>query len=444
VKVIIVGAGVVGTTTALVLAERGVEVTLLDAEPEAGLGTSYANGSSLTPVHAEPWNPPGTLRRFPGALIKHRSPVRISPWALPGLFGWGRQFIHHSDPERYLRNARHCIRLALYAGQCLVALRERHALSYDQWLDGSMELYRSRQALEGIIAFRRQLDLPGIDFQTLSPDEILAREPALAPVVADFHGALWMPSHESGDVRRFSAEAARLAQSLGATLRFQTRVEAIDASNHASPTITTRDGSFSADRIILCTGTETDRLLTPLGLRVPIYPIQGYSLTVPISPSATAPQVPLLDAERRFVVARLGPGRLRIAGLADFSGHRRKLDPARLDFLRESAERLLPGLVDEIRADAVEPWTGLRPMTPDGPPLIGPTPINGLWLNTGHGSMGWTQAAGSAELLADLLLDQTPAIDPDGLEARRVFGSALWHQKHQHEEARRWHEGHEE
>ncbi len=420
-KVVIVGAGIVGTTTALVLAERGVDVTLVDAEAEAGLGTSYANGSSLTPVHAEPWNPPGTLKRLPGALFQRRSPARISLSALPGLFGWGRQFIHHSDPDRYLSNARHCIRLALYAKRCLIGLRERHALSYDQFLGGSMELYRSRQALDGIIEFRRRLELPGIDFQTLSPDEILEREPALAPVAGEFHGALWMPSHESGDVRRFCVEAARLAEALGATLRLGTRVEAIDTPSNASPTITTRDGAISADRIILCTGVETDRLLSPLGLRVPIYPIQGYSLTVPISPSASAPQVPLLDAERRFVIARLGPGRLRIAGLADFSGRRRNLDPARLDFLRESAEMLLPGLADAMRADAVEPWTGLRPMTPDGPPLIGPTPIDGLWLNTGHGSMGWTQAAGSAELLADLLAGNTPAIDPRGLDAQRIF-----------------------
>jgi D-amino-acid dehydrogenase len=172
-KVAIVGAGIVGATTALVLAERGFHVTLIDAGAEAGLGTSYANGSSITPIHAEPWNPPGTLRKLPGALFDRRAPARVLPRALPGLFRWGQRFIRESAPERYLDNARHCIRLALYAKDCLVGLRARHALAYDQWTEGSMELYRSRDALAGIIDFRKRLDLPGIEFQQLGADEIM-------------------------------------------------------------------------------------------------------------------------------------------------------------------------------------------------------------------------------------------------------------------------------
>ncbi|AKS41536.1 D-amino acid dehydrogenase [Wenzhouxiangella marina] len=420
-KVAIVGAGIVGATTALVLAERGLEVTLIDAEAEAGLGTSYANGSSITPIHAEPWNPPGTIRKLPGALFNPRSPVRISLRALPGLFHWGRRFIRESDSARYQANARHSIRLALYAKRCLVELRKRYDFSYDQWADGSMELYRSRDALDGIIEFRRQLDLPGIEFQTLDRDEIVAREPTLEPVAVDFHGGLWMQAHESGDARRFSAEAARVVQGLGADVRFGTPVDAIELSAGSIPTLRIGTDRLQVDRIVLCTGTATNRLLEPLGLKVPIYPIRGYSLTVPLPPKASAPQVPLLDAERRFVVARLGPERLRIAGFADFCGPRRGLPKARLNLLRDSAEALLPGLAKDLRCEAVEPWCGLRPMTPDGPPLIGPTPIDGLWLNTGHGAMGWTQAAGSAALLADLLTGQTPAIEPDGLDARRAF-----------------------
>jgi D-amino-acid dehydrogenase len=420
-NVVIVGAGIIGTTTALVLAERGIEVTLLEAEPEAGLGTSYANGSSLTPIHAEPWNPPGTLRRLPTALFDRRSPARISFRALPGLIGWGRHFIRESRPERYLRNARHCIRLALYTKPCLVALRERHSLAYDQWTEGSMELYRSREALDHIIEFRRRLDLPGIEFETLDATGIVAREPTLEPVANDFAAALWMPAHESGDVRRFCVEAAKAAQGLGATVRFSARVQSIETGPSSGLAIHTSIGSFNADRVVICTGTATRQLLRPLGLRVPIYPVQGYSLTVPIQPTASAPRVPLLDADRRFVIARLGADRIRIAGLAEFSDGQPRLNRNRLRLLRESASALVPDLTEAMRSDAVEPWTGLRPMTPDGPPLIGPTPIDGLWLNTGHGAMGWTQAAGSAELLADLLSGRKPAIDPEGLHALRVF-----------------------
>jgi D-amino-acid dehydrogenase len=420
-KVLIVGAGIVGSTTALVLAERGAEVTLIDGEAAAGQGTSYANGSSITPVHAEPWNPPGTWRRLPDALVRRRTPSRIMWGALPGLLGWGRQFLRESDPDRYLENARHCIRLGLYAKGCLVGLRQRHSLAYDQYIEGSMELYRTQAALDHIIEFRRRLELPGIEFQTLDAEAIVAREPALAPVVDQFSAALWVPAHESGDARLFSIEAAKRAGELGASIRFGEQVTAIDCRARTAPAIRTSRETISADRIVLCTGTGTRRLLTPLGLNVPIYPIQGYSLTVPIQASAAMPEVPLLDAERRFVIARLGPERLRIAGLADFAGPRPALDGHRLKFLRQSAEALMPALAGVLEGQAIEAWTGLRPMTPDGPPLIGPTPIDGLWLNTGHGAMGWTHAAGSAELLADLLAGETPAIDPGGLEALRAF-----------------------
>jgi len=421
VKVVIIGAGIVGATTALVLAERGFDVTLLDAECEAGMGTSYANGSSITPIHAEPWNPPGTLRRLPGALFNVRSPSRIKPSALPGLVGWGREFIRQSRPDRYLQNARHCIRLAIYAKRCLVALRDRHELEYEQWTQGSMELYRSRQALEATVEFRRRLDLPGVDFQVLDRDDIVAREPTLAPVAEDFASGTWMPSHESGDARVFSAEAARVAKALGADVRYSVLVRSIRSEKGALQTVSTDRQTFQADRIILCTGTRTRELLCPIGLRVPIYPVQGYSLTVTLPRGAVAPEIPLLDAERRFVIARLGPERLRIAGLADFSGGKNRLDPRRLDGLRTSAEALVPKLAHLIRGESVECWSGLRPMTPDGPPLIGPTPIDGVWLNTGHGAMGWTQAAGSAMLLADLLMERQPAIDLRGLDAQRAF-----------------------
>jgi D-amino-acid dehydrogenase len=244
--------------------------------------------------------------------------------------------------------------------------------------------------------------------------------------VADqFEAALLFPAHESGDARRFSIAAAGRARELGATLRFGTRVERIGVNGgkmRIYATIGDDRYTIDADRVILCTGTATGAVLGPLGLRVPIYPVQGYSLTLPVAPDSAAPDWPLLDFERRFVTARLGPNRLRIAGLADFRGGQRRLRPERLQLLRDRAAALLPELAEPILNHPGDAWTGLRPMTPDGPPLIGPTPVEGLWLNTGHGAMGWTMAAGSADLLADRLLGRRPAIDPAGLDAERAFG----------------------
>jgi D-amino-acid dehydrogenase len=433
-KVVVVGAGIVGATSALVLAERGLEVMLIDAEPDAGRGTSYANGSSLTPVHAEPWNPPGTARRLFGALFRPSAPARIELGALAGLARWGLAFLRESEPARYDRNARNAIRLALHSRQCLAALRDRHPFDYDQRTEGTLELYRSEAALDHVLALRTRLDLTGIEQQRLTAAEISAREPALADVADQFHAGLWMPIHESGDARIFSAKAALRAEALGAALHFGTTVRSIEPNPDGSirlDTETRRDPGadndvnvrrerIDADRVVLCTGTATPALTKPLGLRVPIYPVRGYSMTVPIAPDAAAPEVALLDAERRFVAVRLGRKRLRIAGLADFAGHARHRPAARLAQLRDAAERLLPGLRSALRADGVETWAGLRPMTPDGPPLIGPTPVEGLWLNTGHGAMGWTMAAGSADLLADLLEGRSPKIEHDGLDALRA------------------------
>ncbi len=419
-RIVVIGAGVVGATSALVLAERGADVTLIDAAPEPGLGTSFANGSGITPGHAEPWNPPGTAQRLLGAVRHRNLPYQVRLRALPGLLRWGTAFLRESTPGRYYANASHCIRLAVHSRRCLADLRERHELSYDQVVEGSLELYRSPGDLNDAIELRRRIGNADVEFDTLDPDALVRLEPALAPVASQFHAGLRFPAHESGDARSFSREAARRAGELGAALRLGHRVTGLKLVDGRLKGIETDHGTIDADRVILCTGTDTGSLLDPLGLSVPIYPVQGYSMTIVVDGDGPAPRLPILDLERRFVTARLGPNRLRIAGLSDFTGGDTTLRPERLAVLKQSASALLPKLADAIQAGG-EDWTGLRPMTPDGPPLIGPTPIEGLWLNTGHGAMGWTMAAGSADVLADRLLGNPPKISTEGLDAERVF-----------------------
>lgn len=425
-KVIVLGAGVVGATTALVLAERGVDVVLIEREREAAAGTSHANGSGLTPCHAEPWNPPGTFAKLPDALLHDDRPWRMRLSALPGMFGWGLKFLANSRASRYYRNAAHCVRLGLYSTACMGPLRERHALEYRQITRGSLELYFSAEELEAAIELRRRLklpgDLPGIDYRQLDRAELVAAEPALEPVAGRIHGTLLFPVHESGDACEFSREAVARAAGLGAEVRFGTPVERIVADSGRFRAVTTGSGEIEADACIVATGCDSPALLRPLGLRVPIYPVKGYSATIEIDADDPAPTLPLLDLKRRFVTARLGPNRLRIAGLAEFAGRDLSIDPRRLRLLLENAAALLPRLRTKILEADPHAWTGLRPMTPDGPPLIGPTPIEGLHLNTGHGAMGWTQAAGSADLVADLVTGRTPGIDPSGLLPKRCLG----------------------
>lgn len=422
--IVVIGAGVVGSTTALALAERGVEVTLIERASEPAAGTSKANGSGITPAHAEPWNPPGTFGKLLPAMLHRNQPWRVRTHALPALAGWGFHFLRHSSANRYYANARHCVRLAMYAKKCMLALRDRYALDYQQFTRGSLELYYSAAELEQAAELRRRIDDPDIELRTVGRDELVSLEPALAPVADNIHGSLLFTNHESGDARIFSRLMTERAAALGATILFDTRVTGIVCEAGQFKAIKTDNGMIDADGCIIAAGCETRDLLRPLGINAPIYPVKGYSATIEIEADDPAPVMPLLDLKRRFVTARLGPNRLRIAGLAEFAGYDTTIDPARMRVLLKGAAQLLPKMSDRIRNAPSNAWTGLRPMTPDGPPLLGPTPVAGLYLNSGHGAMGWTQACGSAELVADLVTGSKPAIATDGLLAERWLGTS--------------------
>jgi len=420
--IVVIGAGVIGATTALALAERGLDVTLMERAGAPATGTSKANGSGITPAHAEPWNAPGTVYNLLPAMLHHDRPWRVRASALPGIAGWGFHFLRQSSAPRYYRNARHCVRLAMYSKKCMVALRERHALDYQQFTRGSLELYFSAQDLEHAAELRRRIDDPDIELRTVDRDELVALEPALTPVADEIHGSLLFTNHESGDAHIFSRLVTERAAALGAIAHFDTRVTGIVREAGRFRAVATGRGDLEADACIVAAGCDSLGLLAPLGLKAPIYPVKGYSATIDINADDPAPVMPLLDLKRRFVTARLGPNRLRIAGLAEFAGFDTTVDPSRMAVLLNGAAQLLPDMADRIRNSPPNAWTGLRPMTPDGPPLLGATPVEGLYLNTGHGAMGWTQACGSAELVADLVVHTPPAIATDGLLAERWLG----------------------
>lgn len=418
-KVIVVGAGIVGALQTLALAERGIETILIDEASEPAAGTSFANGSTITPCHAEPWNAPGIWRRLPAALLTRNRPWRIAPRRLPTLGLWGLEFLRHSQRDRYLTNTRNCVRLGLYSLQALKRLRSAHGLEYRQITRGQLELYFDEVSLDQALALRQAIGLEPERFQRLSAREAVAHEPVLAAVAGRIHGALYFPEHESGDAREMAIRAVERARQLGATLRFGERVEHLECRSGRLYRVHTTQAVLDADACIIAAGCGSPGLVRPLGFRLPIQPVKGYSATIEITESDPAPIVPLLDLQHRMVVARLGTRRLRIAGLAEFAGHDRRVDPHRLRLLLEHGAALLPDLADRMFSADPHGWTGLRPMTPDGAPLLGATPIEGLWLNTGHGAMGWTHAAGSAELLADLIEGRRPGTDLDGLLAAR-------------------------
>jgi D-amino-acid dehydrogenase len=410
-RVIVIGGGVVGASTALALVERGFEVSLIDARDGIARATSEANGGGVTPLHAEPWNGPGLAGSLLGYIGRKDAPWRLPPTMLPSLGRWGLRFLAESRPARFRANARANFRLGLYSLDCLGQWRERYGFDYARTGAGSVQLYFSTPALERSLALRREL-IEGLgEVEPLSVEALVAREPALAPVADRLAGGLFYPRHESGDAARFAACAAAEAERQGARLRLGEPVRRLVCDGGRLSAVETDRETIPADACVVAAGERTPALLRPLGLRVPIEPVRGYSATFEIDEPEALPTLPLLDASHRFVTLRLGERGLRVAGLADFAGHRRAIPPARMDVLLASARRLLPALADRLDPAAGRLWAGLRPVTPDGRPVLGETGIGGVYINAGHGPMGWTMACGSARVVADRIAGRAPMID---------------------------------
>lgn len=418
-RVVVIGAGVVGATTALALAESGVEVTVIDAADGVAKSTSLANGGGVTPLHSEPWNSPGLAGKLLKFAGRDDAPWRLPPSQLPKLGRWGLAFLRQSSRTAFTANARANIRLGLYSLEAMRDWRERYGFDYVQTTAGSMQVFHDDQVLADAYRQRRELIEDLGEVQRLDVDGVVDRESALGPAADRLAGGLYYPGHESGDAAAFARCAAAKAEALGASLGFSEAVRAFDCTGGRLKAVVTEHGRIEADACIVATGAETPSLLKPLGLRVPIQPVRGYSATFEIDRNSGMPTLPLLDVTHRFVTLRLGPDSLRVAGLADFAGHDRSVPASRVALLLDGARRLLPDLADELRVERAAQWAGLRPVTPDGRPLLGSTAVEGFYLNAGHGPMGWCFAAGSARLLADLITGGTPAIDWRPYDARR-------------------------
>lgn len=406
--VVVIGAGVVGAATALALTERGVGVTLIERHPDAAAETSLANGGGLTPAHSEPWNAPGLMGKLMRNLGRADAPYRLSPLAVPGMGLWGLKFLSNMREKRFVENARKNIDLGLYSLERLRAWRDRHGLEYDQTMSGSLQVYFDRQTMQEAIDLRRRLLAGRSPIELLDADQAIEREPALESVRQRLAGAIGFPDHESGDAAAFSRAVANVARGMGTELCFGETVRSIRTGRDGFEAVVTDRGEYRADACVIAAGPEAARLARPAGVRLPIYPVRGYSATFELSDPKDAPTLPMLDTSSRFVTLRLGERRLRIAGLADFAGYRRTIRADRIASLLEGARQLLPRLADQLQPERGELWAGLRPVTPDGVPLLGPSRVPGIHINAGHGPMGWTMACGSAEITADAVMGKTP------------------------------------
>ncbi len=411
--VAVLGAGVIGTTTALALAEDGHQVTVIDRQPGPALETSFANGAQISACHAKPWAGPGTPWQAFKWMWQPDAPLLFKPWRWdPPLWAWGMRFLANCTPGRARQNMERALRVSLYSRQVLQALRQRTNIQYDQVLQGILHIYRTPEEFAEGRKNAANLAAMGLPQDVLSPADCVRLEPALGHVAQkDLVGGLMSPSDESGDAQVFSEEIAKLAAARGVVFRWGETITSIEMERGHIQRVHTNKGSVEADIFVLAAGSYSPMLARDLGLNLPVYPAKGYSITVEIDTPAAAPTISITDETRFMVFSRLG-NKMRVAGTAELTGWDTKLDPVRVGPLIRNAQELFPAVSNYKN---VNPWCGLRPATPDSVPIIGATPINNLMLNTGHGTLGWTMATGSARILADLIAGRTPEIDISGL-----------------------------
>ncbi|WP_338077526.1 D-amino acid dehydrogenase [Acetobacter oeni] len=407
VKVIVLGAGVIGVTTAWYLAKLGHEVEVIDRQPAAGLETSFANAGQVSPGYSTPWAAPGLPLRALKWMLGRHSPLVIRPQAVDmAMLRWIGNLLRNCNEYDYDINKSRMLRIAEYSRDCLAALRKETGITYDDRQKGLIQLFRTDAQVAHARDDMRLLSESGIPHQLFSVEQILEREPGLGGAKALLKGGLYLPGDESGDAHMFTQRLAQEAEELGVTFRYETTIEALDASADSVYGVRTSEGRFTADAYVMATGSYAPGILRPLGIRLPVYPVKGYSLTLPLTDESRAPVSTVNDETYKVAITRLGD-RIRIGGTAELAGFDLRLRPARREILKISFSELYGG---GDLSQAVY-WAGLRPNTPDGTPVVGPSKKFGnLWLNTGHGTLGWTMAAGSGRILADQIHGRKPDI----------------------------------
>ena len=414
-KVLVLGSGVIGVASAYQLALAGHDVTVIDRQPAAALETSYGNAGEVSPGYSAPWAGPGVpIKAIKWLLMQHR-PLVIRPNIDLNLVRWGIAMLRNCTAARYEVNKGRMVRLAEYSRDCLKELRAQTGIRYDERTQGTLQLFRTQAQLDGTAADIAILKRYGVAYELLDRAGFIHHEPALAHVQEKFVGGLLLPGDETGDCFKFTQNLAALAAKQGVQFRYGTRIQRLQLAGKQIDGVVTDAGTLKADAYLVALGSYSPLLLKNVGIRIPVYPVKGYSITVPITDASGAPESTVMDESHKVAVTRLGD-RIRVGGTAELAGYTLKLHEARRQTLEHVVTDLFPRGGDVSRAEF---WCGLRPMTPDGTPVVGATRLPNLYLATGHGTLGWTMAAGTGRVIADVISGKKPGIDLDGLTIDR-------------------------
>ncbi|KQM17262.1 amino acid dehydrogenase [Sphingomonas sp. Leaf24] len=414
-RVVILGAGVIGVTSAWYLAQAGHEVVVIDRQAGPALETSFANAGEISPGYASPWAAPGIPAKAVKWLFMEHAPLILRPQFDLAMLRWLVAMLGNCNARDYAVNKARMVRLAEYSRDQLIELRGSTGISYDERSQGTLQLFREEKQLAGIDKDIAVLKADGVAYEVLDRAGCIAAEPGLAGSNQPLAGGLRLPGDETGDCFKFTNALAKMAADAGVEFRLGTTITRLVRQGDRITGVETDAGPVTGDAYLVAMGSFSPQLLRPVGLRVPVYPVKGYSITVPIVDAGRAPVSTLLDESYKVAITRLGD-RIRVGGMAEISGFNNDLPEARRATLEYSLGSLFPGAGDTSRASF---WSGLRPMTPDSTPVVGPTKFGNLFLNTGHGTLGWTMACGSAAVIADLMSGRRAAIETADLSIAR-------------------------
>ncbi|MBV7520926.1 D-amino acid dehydrogenase [Ensifer sp. ENS12] len=413
-KVIVLGAGIIGVTSAYQLAKAGHEVTVIDRQAGPALETSFANAGEVSFGYCSPWAAPGIPMKAMKWLFMEHAPLILRPKVDTAMLSWMVRMLSNCTSKRYAINKSRMLRLADYSRISLATLRTETGIAYDERMQGTLQLFRTQQQLDASGKDVKALAADGIPYEVLDRDGCIRVEPALKHVREKIAGGLLTPKDETGDCFKFSNALAKKAEELGVRFNYGSIIRGLDVEGGRIRGVVTAHGALQADAVVVALGSFSPLLVGPHGIRLPVYPVKGYSLTIPITDASRAPESTVMDETFKIAITRLGD-RIRVGGMAEISGYTNDLGEPRRLTLQHSVTDLFPG-GDVSKASF---WSGLRPMTPDGTPVIGATKVAGLYLNTGHGTLGWTMSSGSARVIADLVSGRKPEIDATDLAIAR-------------------------
>jgi D-amino-acid dehydrogenase len=413
-KVVVLGAGVIGTTTAYYLAKAGADVTVVDRQPCVANETSFANAGQISPGYSTPWAAPGIPFKALKWMFQKHAPLAIrldgSIWQLK----WMASMLRQCSVERYIINKERMMRVAEYSRHCLDSLRAETGIQYEQRTAGTLQLFRTQAQLDAASRDIQVLKECGVPYELLARDQLTLAEPGLINATPLLVGGLRLPNDETGDCNLFTTRLAKIAETMGVKFRYGQSIEQLVFAGNELTGVRTDKETLVADRYVVAMGSYSRDLLAPLRIDLPVYPVKGYSLTVPLVDEKLAPQSTVLDETYKVAVTRFD-NRIRVGGMAELSGFDLRLNLNRRATLEKVVTELFPG----GDTQAASFWTGLRPMTPDSTPIIGPSPFGNLFINTGHGTLGWTMSCGSGKLIADILTGKSPEISTEGLAVSR-------------------------